>query len=140
MLDRRTARLDSAAEVDLSTSIAGRPSSLPFGISPTGFARFMHSEGEDAGAPAAAKAGILFSLSPMDTRSVKEVARVPAVSLERPRGIQGLVGACAKRLHPLLVAVETPVAGQRLRDTRNGMTIPPQLTAKIVLAASYRPA
>ena len=41
---------------------------------------------------------------------------------------------------PLLVAVETPVAGQRLRDTRNGMTIPPQLTAKIVLAASYRPA
>ena len=100
MLDRRTARLASAAEVDLSTTIAGRPSSLPFGISPTGFARFMHSEGEDAVAPAAAKAGILFSLSPMDTRSVKEVARVPAVSLERPRGIQGLVGACAKRLHP----------------------------------------
>lgn len=100
MLDRRTARLASAAEVDLSTTIAGRPSSLPFGISPTGFARFMLSEGEDAVAPAAAKAGILFSLSPMDTRSVKEVARVPAVSLERPRGIQGLVGACAKGLHP----------------------------------------
>lgn len=98
MLDRRTARLASAAEVDLST--AGRPSSLPFGISPTGFARFMLSEGEDAVAPAAAKAGILFSLSPLDTRSVKEVARVPAVSLERPRGIQGLVGACAKGLHP----------------------------------------
>ena len=100
MLDRRTARLDSAAEVDLSTTIAGRPSSLPFGISPTGFARFMLSEGEDAVAPAAAKAGILFSLFPLDTRSVREVARVTAVSLERPRGIQGLVGACAKRLHP----------------------------------------
>ena len=85
MLDRRTARLDSAAEVDLSTSIAGRPSSLPFGISPTGFARFMHSEGEDAVAPAAAKAGILFSLSPMDTRSVKEVARVPALYLWKDR-------------------------------------------------------
>src|SRR5690625_937231 len=100
MLNRRTAWLDSAAEVDLSTTISGRPSSLPFGISPTGFVRFMLSEGEDAVAPAAAKAGILFSLSPMDTRSVKEVARVPAVSLERPRGIQGLVGACAKGLHP----------------------------------------
>src|SRR5699024_11765517 len=100
MLNRRTARLDSAAEVDLSTTIAGRPSSLPFGISPTGFVRFMHSEGEDAGAPAAAKAGILFSLSPMDTRSVNEIARVPAVSLDRPRGIQGRVGVCTKILSP----------------------------------------
>jgi len=39
----------------------------------------------------------------------------------------------------LLVSADTPVAGQRLRDTRNGMTIPPLLTAKTVLHASYRP-
>lgn len=37
------------------------------------------------------------------------------------------------------MTVDTPVAGQRLRDTRDGMTIPPQLTAKTVLDASYRP-
>ncbi|NKX52727.1 alpha-hydroxy-acid oxidizing protein, partial [Arthrobacter deserti] len=40
----------------------------------------------------------------------------------------------------LMVTVDTPVGGARLRDVRNGMTIPPALTLKTVLDASYRPA
>src|SRR5699024_2231808 len=67
--------LHSTPDVDLSTTIAGGKSSLPFGIAPTGFTRFMHSEGEDAGAASASKAGIPFSLSTMGTRSIEEVAR-----------------------------------------------------------------
>ncbi len=39
-----------------------------------------------------------------------------------------------------MVTVDTAVAGARLRDVRNGMTIPPALTIKTVLDASYRPA
>lgn len=148
--------LHSAPEVDLSTTIAGGPSSLPFGIAPTGFTRFMHSEGEDAGASAAAKAGIPFSLSTMGTRSVEEVAKV---SEERRNSKPGsgrrwfqlylwndreasrdlLERAQKEGFDTLLVTVDTPVAGQRLRGTRNGMTLPPQLTAKTLLDASYRP-
>src|SRR5699024_11138797 len=64
--------LHSTPDVDLSTTIAGGKSSLPFGIAPTGFTRFMHSEGEDAGAASASKAGIPFSLSTMGTRSIEE--------------------------------------------------------------------
>lgn len=148
--------LHSTPEVDLSTTIAGGPSSLPFGIAPTGFTRFMQSEGEDAGASAAAKAGIPFSLSTMGTRSVEEVAKVSEEKRnskpgsgrrwfqlylwnDREASRDLLERAQKEGFDTLLVTVDTPVAGQRLRDTRNGMTIPPQLTAKTVLDASYRP-
>ncbi|PQM74767.1 alpha-hydroxy acid oxidase [Corynebacterium sp. J010B-136] len=148
--------LHSTPEVDLSTTIAGGASSLPFGIAPTGFTRFMHSEGEDAGASAAAKAGIPFSLSTMGTRSVEEVARVSETKKnskpgsgrrwfqlylwkDREASKDLLARAQKEGFDTLLVTVDTPVAGQRLRDTRDGMTIPPQLTAKTVLDASYRP-
>ena len=148
--------LHSTPEVDLSTTIAGGLSSLPFGIAPTGFTRFMRSEGEDAGASAAAKAGIPFSLSTMGTRSVEEVARVSEAKKnskpgsgrrwfqlylwkDREASKDLLERAQKEGFDTLLATVDTPVAGQRLRDTRNRMTIPPQLTAKTVLDASYRP-
>ena len=66
--------LHGTEKVDLSATIAGGTSSLPFGIAPTGFTRFMQAEGEDAGATAAAAAGIPFSLSTMGTRSIEQVA------------------------------------------------------------------
>ncbi|MGD6980687.1 MULTISPECIES: alpha-hydroxy acid oxidase [Citricoccus] len=140
--------LHGTAEADLSTTIAGGPSALPFGIAPTGFTRFMHAEGEDAGAAAAARAGIPFTLSTMGTRSVEQVARVAPGGRrwfqlylwrdrEKSRGL--LERAWAHGYDTLLVTVDTPVAGQRLRDVRNGMTIPPRLSARTVLDASYRP-
>lgn len=148
--------LHSTPEVDLSTTIAGGKSSLPFGIAPTGFTRFMHSEGEDAGASAAAKAGIPFSLSTMGTRSIEEVAAASEAAKntkdgsgrrwfqlylwkEREASLDLLQRAQKEGFDTLLVTVDTPVAGQRLRDVRNGMQIPPQLTLKTVADASYRP-
>jgi len=47
---------------------------MPFGIAPTGFTRMMQTEGERAGATAAAAAGIPFSLSTMGTTSIEDVA------------------------------------------------------------------
>src|SRR3982750_3248019 len=46
--------LRDVAVIDTSTTIFGGPSALPFGIAPTGFTRLMHTEGESAGASAAA--------------------------------------------------------------------------------------
>lgn len=148
--------LHSTPEVDLSTTIAVGPYSLPFGIAPTGFTCFIHSEDEDAAAAAAARAGIPFSLSTMGTRSVEEVAKVSEEKRNSKPGSRRrwfqlylwndressrdlLERAQKEGFDTLLVTVDTPVAGQRLRDTRNGMTIPPQLTAKTLLKASYRP-
>ena len=140
--------LHGTERVDLSTEIAGAPSALPFGIAPTGFTRFMHAEGEDGGAAAAAAAGIPFSLSTMGTRSLEQVAAIAPggrrwfqlyLWKDRARSLDLLERATASGYDTLLVTVDTPVAGQRLRDVRNGMVIPPKLTLKTVLDASYRP-
>lgn len=140
--------LHGTASADLSTSIAGAPSALPFGIAPTGFTRFMHAEGETGAVRAAARAGIPFSLSTMGTRSIEEVAQAAPESRrwfqlylwkDREKSRELLERAQAAGYDTLLVTVDTPVAGQRLRDARNGMVIPPQLNLKTVLDASYRP-
>lgn len=140
--------LHGTAHSDLSTSIAGGASKLPFGIAPTGFTRFMHSEGEIGGSRAAQKAGIPFSLSTMGTRSIEEVADAAPEGRnwfqlylwkDREKSKALVQRAAAAGFDTLLVTVDTPVAGQRHRDTRNGMKIPPELTLKTIADASYRP-
>lgn len=140
--------LHGTAHSDLSTSIAGGTSKLPFGIAPTGFTRFMQSEGEIGGSRAAQKAGIPFSLSTMGTRSIEEVADAAPEGRnwfqlylwkDREKSKALVQRAAAAGFDTLLVTVDTPVAGQRHRDTRNGMKIPPELTLKTIADASYRP-
>ncbi|MDO5493476.1 MAG: alpha-hydroxy acid oxidase [Nesterenkonia sp.] len=140
--------LHGVGEVDTSVHISGQRADLPFGIAPTGFTRFMHAEGEDAGAAAAAAHGIPFTLSTMGTRSVEEVARVSGMGQrwfqlylwkDREASLGLIERAWANGFDTLLVTVDTPVAGQRLRDVRNGMTIPPRLGVRTLLDASHRP-
>lgn len=140
--------LSGAVEVDTSVDIAGGTSALPFGLAPTGFTRFMHAEGEDAGAAAARDAGIPFALSTMGTRSVEETAKVSGrgrrwfqlyLWKDRAASLDLVQRAWDAGYDALIVTVDTPVAGQRLRDTRNGMRIPPRLTAGTVVDAAWRP-
>lgn len=141
--------LRDVAEVDLRTEILGRTSSMPFGIAPTGFARLMQSEGEYAGSSAAAAAGIPFTLSTLGTASVEEVAaHAPQArrwfqlyaTQDKERNLSLIQRAEATGNDTIMLTVDTAVGGLRLRDVRNGMTIPPQLSLKTVLDASYRPA
>lgn len=140
--------LHDVSSVDLSTMIAGDTSSLPFGIAPTGFTRMMHAAGERAGVSAAERNGIPFALSTMGTTSIEQVAdHAPGARKwfqlylwkERDKSLALVERAQAAGFDTLLVTVDTPVAGARLRDRRNGMTIPPRLTVKSVVDASYRP-
>ncbi|SJM61603.1 L-lactate dehydrogenase [Actinomycetales bacterium JB111] len=140
--------LRDVSTVDTSTTIFGGPSALPFGIAPTGFTRLMQTEGEIAGAGAAGAAGIPFALSTLGTTSIEDVAAANPKSrnwfqlyVMRKREISyGLVErAAAAGFDTLLFTVDTPVAGARLRDSRNGFSIPPQLTARTILDAVPRP-
>lgn len=144
----RPAILGGHPTVDLSTTIAGAPSALPVGIAPTGFTRFMHSEGEEAGVGAAAATGIPYTLSTMGTRSIEEVAAFQPNARrwfqlylwnDHDASLELVNRAAAAGYDTLMVTVDTAIAGQRLRDVRNGMTIPPRLNLKTVLDASYRP-
>ena len=65
--------LRDVSSLDTTTTVLGGTSALPFGIAPTGFTRLMHTEGEIAGATAAAAAGIPFTLSTLGTTSIEAV-------------------------------------------------------------------
>ena len=140
--------LRPAQHVDTSTEVLGGLSSLPFGIAPTGFTRLMQSEGEIAGAGAAGAAGIPFTLSTLGTSSIEQVkAANPGgrnwfqLYVMREREISyGLVERAARAgFDTLMFTVDVPVAGYRMRDKRNGFSIPPQLTAGTILNAIPRP-
>jgi len=140
--------LRDVSHVDTSTTIFGGPSALPFGIAPTGFTRLMQTEGETAGASAAGSAGIPFTLSTLGTTSIEDVkAANPQgrnwfqLYVMRKREISyGLVERAATAgFDTLFFTVDTPVAGARLRDKRNGFSIPPQLSLGTIINAIPRP-
>ncbi|HEX5994326.1 MAG TPA: alpha-hydroxy acid oxidase [Jiangellales bacterium] len=144
----RPSILRDVSDVDTGVQVLGGPSTLPFGIAPTGFTRLMHTAGERAGAAAAGAAGIPFVLSTLGTTSIEDVAAAnPAgrnwfqlyMWKDRPRSIALIDRAAQAGFDALLVTVDAPVAGARLRDIRNGLTIPPTLTPRTVLDAARRP-
>ena len=140
--------LRNVKDVDLTVKMLGKQMNMPLGIAPTGFTRMMQTEGEYAGATAAQDAGIPYTLSTMGTRSIEDVARVAPngrnwfqlyMWKDRDRSMALVDRAKAAGFETLVLTVDVPVAGARLRDVRNGMTIPPSLTSKTILNAIPRP-
>ncbi|UIJ64014.1 alpha-hydroxy-acid oxidizing protein [Amycolatopsis acidiphila] len=141
--------LRGVADVDTSVTVLGKRSALPFAFAPTGFTRMMHHEGERAVARVAQREGIPVSLSTMGTTSIEDVA---AAAPEARRWFQLYVWRdhaagqdLMQRAHEsgydtLLLTVDTPVGGARMRDVRNGLTIPPTLTLRTFLDGATHPA
>src|SRR5215204_824550 len=134
--------------VDTSREVLGGPSALPFGIAPTRFTRMMQTEGEIAGAGAAGAAGIPFTLSTLGTTSIENVKAANPdgrnwfqlyVMRDREVSYELVRRAAAAGFDTLQFTVDTPVAGARLRDKRNGFSIPPALTLGTIVNAIPRP-
>lgn len=141
--------LRDVSRVSTRVKMLGVEHSLPFGIAPTGFTRMMQTEGEIAGCTAAADAEIPYTLSTMGTRSIEDVAAAAPhgrnwfqlyMWKDRDRSMALVDRAKSSGFDTLVLTVDVPVAGARLRDIRNGMTIPPSLTSKTILNALPRPA
>jgi len=141
--------LKDVSTADLTRTALGETFSMPLGIAPTGFTRMMQTEGEIAGARAAEKFGIPFTLSTLGTTTIEDVvASAPGgrnwfqLYMWKDReGSMALVER-AKRagVKNLVLTVDVPAAGQRIRDYRNGLTVPPRLTAGTIINAIPRPA
>jgi L-lactate dehydrogenase (cytochrome) len=140
--------LRDVSAVDTSCTIFGGPSALPFGIAPTGFTRLMQTEGERAGASSAGAHGIPFTLSTLGTTSIEDVKAANPdgrnwfqlyVMRDREVSYELTRRAAAAGFDTLFFTVDTPVAGARLRDKRNGFSIPPQLTLATIANAIPRP-
>ena len=141
--------LQDVSGIDPSIDLLGKPSSLPFGFAPTGFTRMMQHEGERAVVRVAERHGIPYALSTMGTTSIEDVAAAGPgarkwfqlyVWRDRAAGEELMARAREAGYEALMLTVDVPVAGARLRDVRNGFTIPPSLTARTVLDAAMHPA
>ena len=141
--------LRDVAQVDLSRAILGQRAALPMVLAPTGFTRMMHTAGEPAVVRAAATAGVPYALSTMGTTTPENVqAAAPKarrwfqlyVWQDRDATESLLARARESDFETLVLTVDTAVAGARLRDVRNGLTIPPQLTLSTLADMALHPA
>lgn len=140
--------LRDVSSVDPSTTVLGRPVAFPVVLGPTGFTRMMHAAGEPAVARPAGRAGVPYALSTMGTTSPAALADAAAATdrwfqlyLWRDRGRSRalLDQARASGMTTLVLTVDVPVAGGRHRDVRNGLTIPPSLTARTIADMALHP-
>ena len=128
--------LVDVSEIDTTTTVMGAPVSFPVVLAPTGMSRLFNNAGELAVSAAAAEAGTVYSLSTVSTYSIEQVAEVcPGpkwfqIYVFRDRGlVQEFIDRCrAAQYHALCLTVDVPVPGNRERDLRTGMSIPPQLS------------
>jgi L-lactate dehydrogenase (cytochrome) len=141
--------LENVASIDTTTSVLGRSSAFPFSFAPTGFTRLMHHQGECAVARVAGKYGIPYSLSTLGTTSIEDLAAAAPrarkwfqlyVWKDRAAGEELMSRASAAGFEALILTVDVPVAGMRLRDVRNGFSIPPTLTLKTLADIGTHPA
>ncbi len=140
--------LRDVSAVDPATTLLGDPAALPLVFAPTGFTRLMHTEGESAVGRVAERVGVPYALSTMGTTSVEALAAAAPgarrwfqLYLWRDREASAALveRALAAGYEALVLTVDTPVAGPRLRDVRNGFTIPPALTLRTMANAARHP-
>lgn len=131
------AQLRGVAEIDATTSLLGMKLDWPVFLAPTGMSRLFHHDAEPAVARAAAKFGTLYSLSTVATTRLEDVAALTPgpkmfqIYIFKDRGLTTeFVARCkAAGYAALCLTVDTAMAGNRERDKRSGMILPPQLTA-----------
>lgn len=137
----RPRQLVGVASRELETTVLGEQLRLPVMIAPTGTARLAGPGGEVAGARAAARAGIVFILSTMSSDSIEEVAQAASgplwfqLYLWRQRDLaERMIGrAQAAGYRALVVTVDVPLVGNRVRDLHNGFKMPPRIEPRTAL-------
>lgn len=144
----RPSVLQDVSSIDTSTTILGKPSTLPLAFAPTGFTRLMNHEGEAAVARVAERVGIPYALSTMGTTSPEDVALAAPNAQkwfqlylwrDRDASLALIERARAAGYAALMLTLDTHVAGARLRDVRNGFSIPPSLTLKTMADIALHP-
>ena len=131
-----------------ATTMLGDKVSMPVAIAPTGLTGMQWANGEMLGAIAAEKFGIPFTLSTMSICSIEDVASVTSkpfwfqLYVMRDRGfIRELIQrAKAAKCSALVLTLDLQILGQRHKDIKNGMSVPPKLTLANIMDLATKPA
>lgn len=131
----------------LATTMAGEAVSMPVGLAPTGLTGILHADGEILAARAAQAAGVPFTLSTVSICSIEAVR----AAVEKPFWFQLYVmrdrdfaasliqRAKTAQCSALVLTADLQIQGQRHRDIKNGLTVPPKLTVGNALDLLRRP-
>jgi L-lactate dehydrogenase (cytochrome) len=114
---------------DLSTTVLGLGIDVPFILAPVGSSRMFYPRGEEAAAAAAGEAGTIYTLSTLSGCTMEDVKQATTgntwYQLYLVGGRDVALGAIARAkaagYKALVVTIDTPVAGMRERDSRNGV-------------------
>ena len=140
--------LVDVSERSLATTIIGQKVSAPIVLAPVGLCGMQHGNGEILSAQAANAAGIPFTLSTMSICSIEDVAEATGqpfwfqlyVIRDRDFSKDILSRAVAAKCSALVLTVDLQVLGQRHRDIKNGMTVPPEIRLKNIIDVATKPA
>ena len=139
--------LVDVSEIDTSTTVLGQKISLPFILSPTGANRLFHTDGELAVARAAAKAGTVSCLSSFGMYSLEEVAESADgskwfqlyVFKDQDMTAELLERCKASAYEAMILTVDCATHGNRERDLRNGFSVPPKLSPRVLADLMMHP-
>ena len=114
---------------DLRTRVLGADLAFPAILAPVGYSRLMHPAGELAAASAAGSAGLIYTLSTISAHKLENVRAASTGPVwyqlyivgGREVAEAGIERAQRAGFSALVVTIDTPVAGLRERDPRNGM-------------------
>lgn len=139
--------LRDVSAIDLRTRVLGAELAMPIFCAPTGMTRLFHHAKEPAVARAAAKAGVMYTLSTLATTTLEQVAAASAgpkmfqLYILKDRELtREFVQRCKGAGYTALcLTVDTPLAGNRERDRRTGMVMPPKLTLASLASFAAHP-
>ena len=128
--------LTGVASPDTGATLLGTRAAMPVAVAPMAYQRLCHPDGEVAAAAAARAAGIPFVAGTLSSRTVEEITATGATTWFQLYWLRdrGLVTDLVRRAEEagcaaLMVTVDVPVMGRRLRDRRNAFALPPHVTA-----------
>ena len=130
-----------------ATTLLGEPVSLPLAIAPVGLLGMQHADGEIHAARAANAMGIPFCLSTMSVASIEDVAAETGkpfwfqlyVMRDRAFISRLIARAAAAQCSALVLTVDLQVLGQRHKDVKNGLSVPPRMTLPNILNIATKP-
>jgi len=146
-------RFRQRVAVDISScstagTMAGVSVTMPVAIAPTGLAGMLRGDGEILAARAAKTFGVPYTLSTVSICAIEDVAQAidghpfwfQLYVMRDRRFVKSLMKrARAVGCEVLVLTLDLPVSGQRNKDIRNGLSIPPRMTLANVLNMMSKP-
>ncbi|MGH3264974.1 MAG: alpha-hydroxy acid oxidase [Trebonia sp.] len=141
--------LAGVASADTSAALLGGSLPVPLLLGPAGYTRMVHPDGEIGAARSALRHGLPYTLSTMASTGIEELRSAVGpegdlwfqlyLTRDRAQASDLVTRVADNGFRTLMVTVDTIVAGNRVRDLHNGLSIPPALTLSTVASVAMKP-